>query len=238
MKVKSRNGPEYKKLLDRKVWLFDFDGVLVPSPTKKDHKQFISNAIELISDFKNIPIEEGKQLYASLQRKEDENNLYVFFAKNFPDIEEDVVFSRIFRKYNEKYKKMKPHNGITKCLKMLTKNKITLGILTNNSGAIVRDTIERFEYRKYFSKIIASEELYPFLKPEEFSYKIATKSFGVTPNETVFIDDSENNVKASKKLGILSVHITDKTTNTNSEIVDFTFESSIKLLKAVVREIV
>ena len=236
MRLKSNKEFEYKKILDKKVWLFDFDGVLVPAPTKKDHELFISNVIELISDFKNISIEEGRELYTSLQRKENKTNLHEFLVKNFPDIEEEVIFSRVFGEYNEKYKKMKPHNSITKYLRVLSRNNITLGILTNNSRKIVREIIETCEYARYFSGIIANEELYPFLKPEESSYKIAAKCFGVDPEETVFIDDSEENVKASKKLGILSIHITDKTT-IDSEVADFTFKSTRKLLKAVVREI-
>ncbi len=236
MKVKSKKESDHKKILDKKVWLFDFDGVIVPGPTIKDHEQFISNAIELISDFRNISIEEGSRLYASLQL-EGKTNLNDFFLKNFPNIEKKVMFSRVFGEYNKKYKKMKPHDSITKGLEILRRNKIALGILTNNTGDIVKTVIERFKYSKYFNSIIAYEELYPFLKPEEFSYKIATKSFGVAPEETVFIDDSEENVRASKKLGILSIHITDKKADTDNEVADFTFENTRNLLKAVVREI-
>ncbi len=237
MILKSSKESEHKRLLEKKVWLFDFDGVIVPSPTKKDHELFISNVIRLISDFKNISIEDGTELYKSLQRKENKTNLHEFLVKNFPDIEEDVIFSRVFGEYNEKYKKMKPYSGITNGLKILSRSNITLGILTNNSGEIVREIIKRFEYHRYFSGIIANEELYPFLKPEESSYKIATKSFGVIPEETVFIDDSEENVKASKKLGILSIHITDKTTTADSEVADFTFKSTRKFLNTIVKEI-
>ena len=77
------------------------------------------------------------------------------------------------------------------------------------------------------------EELYPFLKPEEHSYKVAAKTFGAKPEDIVFIDDSEENVKASRKFGMLSIHITNEKSST--EVADFSFKSNMELLIDVLR---
>ena len=140
--TQSSKKKEYNRLLERRVWLFDFDGVLVPNHTKKDSDCFVSNAIKLIAEFKNITLEGGKELYLNLRKNQKDNGLVVFFINNFPEIDVHTVMSRIFVEYNKKYKKIKPENGTVDHFKKLSRSK-TLGILTNNTGQIVKETMER-----------------------------------------------------------------------------------------------
>jgi putative hydrolase of the HAD superfamily len=47
-----------------------------------------------------------------------------------------------------------------------------------------------------------------FKKPNLDSFEYVLKSAGFKPEETVFIDDSEENVLAASKLGIIPFHYT------------------------------
>ena len=40
-------------------------------------------------------------------------------------------------------------------------------------------------------------------------YKLAKSRFNLIPEETVFIDDKKENIEAAKKLGFLTIHLTD-----------------------------
>ena len=45
------------------------------------------------------------------------------------------------------------------------------------------------------------------LKPEPEIYELIIGKYGLIPEETAFIDDSQNNVDAAKKLGINGIHL-------------------------------
>ena len=40
-------------------------------------------------------------------------------------------------------------------------------------------------------------------------YKLAISRFNLIPEETLFIDDKKENIEAAKKLGFLTIHLTD-----------------------------
>ncbi len=82
-------------------------------------------------------------------------------------------------------------------------------ILLSNSNEIhydlfVRDLQLRFGYREFddlFHKSYFSFDLH-LLKPNSEVYEFVINQHGILPEETLFIDDKEENIVAAKKLGL------------------------------------
>lgn len=47
------------------------------------------------------------------------------------------------------------------------------------------------------------------VKPEPKIYELLLEKYHLQPEETVFIDDLEDNLEAARKLGIQTIHFTD-----------------------------
>jgi putative hydrolase of the HAD superfamily len=88
------------------------------------------------------------------------------------------------------------------------KHKFTVSLFSNTNELhyiefepICRKLLETFDNCYYSHKI-------GFKKPNLDSFEYVLKSAGFKPEETVFIDDSEENVLAASKLGIIPFHYT------------------------------
>lgn len=76
-------------------------------------------------------------------------------------------------------------------------------------------SLEFYDYLKdrevftYFEgQIISARE--KVIKPEKAIYQILADRYGLVPEETLFVDDLEQNVAAARELGLHTVHFTDK----------------------------
>lgn len=85
----------------------------------------------------------------------------------------------------------------------LKKKGYKVGILSNTCETDANIHKKRGDY-KLFSPVILSHEL-GYAKPEEKIYLIALERLKVKPNECVFIDDKEINLKPARKLGIKTI---------------------------------
>ena len=74
----------------------------------------------------------------------------------------------------------------------------------------VLDDLKNKKYpflNKFDGLIISGKE--KLVKPNAEIYKLAKSRFNLIPEETVFIDDKKENIEAAKKLGFLTIHLTD-----------------------------
>ena len=80
-------------------------------------------------------------------------------------------------------------------------------VLSNWSWETFQGMDKEYPFLKKFDGLIISgkEKL---IKPEEKIYKLAINNFNLVPEETVFIDDKKENIEAAKKLGFLTIHLT------------------------------
>ena len=69
---------------------------------------------------------------------------------------------------------------------------------------------ERFAFFKYFDGGVISWEV-KVNKPDTRIYNFLLSNCGILPEESVFIDDTEENILAAQALGIAGIHFTDKT---------------------------
>jgi len=61
-----------------------------------------------------------------------------------------------------------------------------------------------------FTKIYYSHEI-GFHKPDREAWDYVIKDAGITPGETLFLDDNIHNIKASQELGFRAIHIHERT---------------------------
>ncbi len=98
-----------------------------------------------------------------------------------------------------------PINDTVNLLNSLKKANIyNLYALTNWSAELFPVALERYDFLQHFEGIVVSGTE-KTRKPFAEIYKITLDRYGITPENTVFIDDNVDNVKAAEKLGIKGI---------------------------------
>lgn len=91
-------------------------------------------------------------------------------------------------------------NGMEELLQKLKDDGYKLYI-TSNMSEYHAEQIRKTDIIKYFDDVIFSAEI-KVRKPYRKFFEAAISKFGVNPEETVFIDDLEENVEGAKECGI------------------------------------
>ena len=80
--------------------------------------------------------------------------------------------------------------------------------LTNWSAETFGIARERFEFLEWFDGVLVSGEE-RMIKPDPAFFRLLLERFGLAPEATFYVDDSEANVAAARGLGIDAVRFTD-----------------------------
>jgi epoxide hydrolase-like predicted phosphatase len=80
--------------------------------------------------------------------------------------------------------------------------------LISNAWSGLRNYIVREKFEDAFDIMIISSEV-GAAKPSEEIFHIALKQLGVSPNQAVFVDDFIENIQASERVGMKSIHFRD-----------------------------
>lgn len=80
--------------------------------------------------------------------------------------------------------------------------------LISNAWNDLRDFIVREKFDDAFDKMIISAEV-GVMKPDARIFQIALEQVGVSPNETIFVDDFYVNIEGCEKVGIKGIHFRD-----------------------------
>ncbi len=86
------------------------------------------------------------------------------------------------------------------------KPKYTIGILSNVSRDMLHRTLQ--ERLSLFDLLVTSFET-GFIKPEKEIFNLAIEKAGVVPQEILFIDDLDTNIRSAKNLNIMTLLYTD-----------------------------
>ena len=98
-----------------------------------------------------------------------------------------------------------PLEEVVEVLSALKSTGISLYILSNWSAETYPVAERRFDFLDWFDgKVISGET--GMIKPDPNIYKLLMKTYGLTPQKTVFIDDKSVNVEAANALGIHGIH--------------------------------
>ena len=85
-------------------------------------------------------------------------------------------------------------------LETLKEKNINCYALSNWSAETWIGMLDDYPFLKKFDGIVISGQE-KVMKPDEEIYQIAIDRYELIPNESIFIDDNLNNIKAAKKLG-------------------------------------
>jgi epoxide hydrolase-like predicted phosphatase len=90
------------------------------------------------------------------------------------------------------------------------RGKYKTGLISNAWGDL-RDFIVREKFDDAFDRMIISAEV-GAMKPQPKIFEIALEQSGVSPTETVFVDDFYVNIEGCEKVGIKGIHFKDPET--------------------------
>ncbi|WP_027623380.1 HAD family hydrolase [Clostridium lundense] len=109
---------------------------------------------------------------------------------------------------NNWYEMLTPIEGMIENLKKLKDKGYKIYYLSNFHMLAFEDVTNKNEFFKFFDGGVVSfkEKL---LKPEKDIYNKLIERYKIDPKESVFIDDTETNIAAAKKLGFQTIHFKD-----------------------------
>jgi len=171
--------------------LFDFDGVIVDTESKKfeDIRKILANqGIALKrNDFQNF-----------IGKKTD-----FFLRERFPLLSEEAlqqIINERRRLQFRNFQKYKLIYGIKALLKYLKLKKYAVALVTGSKRDFVNKLIKINRISECFQLIISGEE-YKSSKSNSECYELALKKLKLKPEEVIIIEDSVVGIKAGKKVG-------------------------------------
>jgi epoxide hydrolase-like predicted phosphatase len=79
------------------------------------------------------------------------------------------------------------------------------GMLTNLRPGILYNFFTQDDLNRYFDDVVVSGEV-GLMKPQPEIFYLACKRLGVTPQEAIFVDDTESNCQGAEAVGIKTVN--------------------------------
>jgi len=175
------------------LYIFDMGGVLC---CDFNDIPVISNYLGITEE--NFFIYTGENFRKLLDGKINSNEFWVRFSLRYGKKVEEELFGKFF------------NPGIIRETKDIIKQ------LKRNSRVVCgTNTIDSHYYYllnqgvyDIFDEVYASN-LMGISKPDPDFYRYILKKEGITPENTVFVDDSEENILSAQKIGISSILFTD-----------------------------
>jgi len=184
--------------------IFDFGDVFI----NLDKKGAMDNALELFKlDTLSEEIHAINMLYEQGLISTDE--FLEFYLDNFPDLERDAILQA----WNCILKDFPPHR--LNFLKQLAAEQKYRLILLSNTNELhinwIKDNVEFFEeFKHLFDLFYLSHEI-QLRKPNSTIFDFVIHQNNLKAEESLFIDDTEENIVAAAKLGIHTWHINPET---------------------------
>ena len=174
--------------------LFDPAGYVNRSVAEEKREKFL-DVVFRSSEWKNLDL--GTLTYSNAKK--------IFKEKlKDCDAEVDALFG------DNLYGLLKPIVSNTELLKKLREN-YNLYILSNFHKESFETVSSKYDFFNYFHGGIVSA-YHQCIKPDEKIYRLLIDKYELNPEETLFIDDLAENIKAAEKIGINTIHLTDYTT--------------------------
>lgn len=173
--------------------IFDFWGVLYIDATYAWFRKYVSNYERIIDGLHD------------LSREHDFGRLsptaYVEAISKLTQI----PFEQVSRGIEEE---VKPIQNMVDLVKKLHKNN-RLALISNGNNIWLGKALEKSGITNVFNPLVVSASV-GMVKPNKDIFQFTLEKLALSPNEVIFIDDRESNVKAAESYGIKSLLFTEK----------------------------
>lgn len=175
-----------------KLFLFDFDGVLVESLDV--YEKIVSLVLKKI----NRPLMRGREEFLELF----EGNFYESLAARGVNLKEFTEASAsIFAGIN--YDEIKPIAAMMPVLTEMHKNNILL-VISSNDSVTIQGAMERFQFTDYFKEILGSD----FMLSKKDKMLYAIDKYQVASDNIYYIGDTTGDIKEGRAAGVKTVGVT------------------------------
>ncbi|MBN1474159.1 MAG: HAD family hydrolase [Syntrophaceae bacterium] len=174
-----------------KLFLFDFDGVLVDSLDV--YEKTVTDCLIKI----NQPLTRGREEFLELF----EGNFYESLVQKGVDLEAFMkasidILARV------KIKDIKPIEDAVPVVAKLHKEHCLI-VISSNETASIREALELFKYDGYFKEILGSD----FMLSKKDKILYAIKKYQLPPDDIYYIGDTTGDIKEGKQAGVKTVGV-------------------------------
>lgn len=177
--------------------IFDFGGVLVDWNPRYLYKDHFEDENEMEHFLKNICTEEWN---LEQDRGRSLSDGTVLLQNKFPEFHSMIEL--FYDKWNTMLKSDIPE---TVLLLYKLKAKYKIYGLTNWSAETISIAYERFSFFKEFDGIVVSGQE-KMIKPSKQIYHLLLDRYNLKAENTIFIDDNINNIRAAEEIGLYGIH--------------------------------
>lgn len=196
-----------------KAILFDMDGVIVDSESL--HVAAFQAVLKRYGH--SLTDEQYKQYFAG---RTDEAGFKQYFDFIGENVELPVIMDEKANTYLElAYDQLVPYPGVIEFIRDVASRNVLLALVTGSLRAEAEVTLKAFEITKFFSAVIAAEDINQ-TKPNPEGYLKAANALSTNPTDCVVIEDAPSGVKAANAAGMRCLAVT--TTHTSEELKDAT----------------
>ncbi|WP_038531922.1 HAD family hydrolase [Thermocrinis ruber] len=184
-----------RKLCNIRLLIFDLDGTLIDSA--EDIALHVGRVYRELKS-KDVPADEVKKNIGDGARS--------LLANFFQGQELEEALERFLHYYiSEPVIHTKPYEGVMETLEGLKERGILLAVATNKPHAITLEVLKRLKMFHYFDEVLGAD-LLPEKKPSPLPLLEIAKRLEVSPELGLMVGDSENDILAGRRAGMLTAH--------------------------------
>ena len=165
--------------------------------------------------FKNVFDDDEERKYFLTEVCNDQWNFQQDAGRSIAEAESELIpkfphYENEIKMYYKNHRKMirDIFDESIEVLRLLKDKNYKCYVLSNWSAETFEGIPIDYPFMQLFDGLLISGED-KLIKPNQAIYQLAKKRFNLDPEETVFIDDKKENIEAAKKLGFLTIHLTD-----------------------------
>ena len=184
-----------RKLCNIRLVIFDLDGTLIDSA--EDIALHVGRVYRELKG-KDVPADEVKRNIGDGARS--------LLSNFFQGQELEEALERFLHYYiSEPVIHTKPYEGVMETLEGLKERGILLAVATNKPHAITLEVLKRLRMLHYFDEVLGTD-LLPEKKPSPLPLLEIAKRLEVPPELGLMVGDSENDILAGRRAGMLTAH--------------------------------
>jgi 2-haloacid dehalogenase len=188
-------------MTERSIVVFDLGGVLVDWDPRYLYRKLFDGQAEAMEEFLATVCTQ------SWNEQQDAGRPFADASASLKLVHPDKaqLIDAWFQRYDEML--AGPITGMVEIIANLNSRGVPLYALSNWSAETFPVALKRFEFLKWFRKVMLSGEV-KLLKPDPRIFKLFLETFEIDPALTVYIDDHGPNVEAAMALGMHGILFT------------------------------